>query len=239
MISKEDITENITCVTVTDKGKNHEKLNVVNQDAVIYECIGEDFVLGVSDGVGSCSKADVGSMKAVEACKEVFMKITTGKLSFETEQILNEVIDSWKKACKGEINDYCATLKAVIKKGNIIKIISIGDGFVAVVSDGINTLSPIDEIDFTNETKCLSDEVTQYDFWTFDFRLDLYKPYVVVACTDGIANNIQKGKEIGLAEEIEKSITSDKLKTNLEELVADIADYSFDDKTIGVVKYER
>ena len=60
-----------------------------------------------------------------------------------------------------------------------------------------------------------------------------------MACTDGIANNIQRGKEIELAEEIEKNIIGSVLKTSLEELVADIADYSFDDKTIGVVKYER
>lgn len=239
MISKEDLTGNITCVSVTDIGKNHKKLNIPNQDAVLYECMDEDFVLGVSDGVGSCSKAENGSLNAVEACREIFRAIKAGKIPFESEQILNFIIDSWKKLCDGETNEYCATLKAVIKKGNVMKVISIGDGFVAVVSDGINILSPLDEVDFANETKCLSDKVTQYDFWTFDFRLDLYKSYVVVACTDGIANNIQKGKEIELAVEIENNIVGSVLKTNLEELVEDIADYSFDDKTIGVVKYER
>lgn len=52
-------------------------------------------------------------------------------------------------------------------------------------------------------------------------------------------NSIQRGKEIELAEEIEKEIVGKTLKKSLEELVDDIADYSFDDKTIGVVKYEQ
>ncbi len=239
MISKENFIGNLTCASVTDIGKNHKKLNIPNQDAVLYECMNEDFVLGVSDGVGSCKKAEIGSLNAVETCREIFRDIEAGKISFESEIILNALIDSWKEHCEGETNEYCATLKAAFKKGNVLKVVSVGDGFVAVVSDGINVLSPMDEVDFTNETKCLSAEVTQYDFWTFDFRLDMYKSYVVVACTDGIANNIQRGKEIELAEEIEKNIIGSVLKTSLEELVADIADYSFDDKTIGVVKYER
>lgn len=238
MISKENLTGNITCVYITDIGKNHKKLNMPNQDAVLYDCMDEDFVIVVSDGVGSCEKAERGSANAVEVCREIFRGIKAGKISFESEQILNELIDSWKELCKGTINEYCATLKAVIKKGDVLKVISIGDGVVAVVSDGINIIAPIDEVDFTNETKCLSEEVTQYDFWIYDFRIDSYKSYVVVACTDGIANNIQKGKEIELAEEIEKNISASVLKNNLEEFVIDIANYSFDDKTIGVVKYD-
>lgn len=87
-----------------------------------------------------------------------------------------------RKRCDGNVNEYCATLKAVFKYGNLLKVFSIGDGFVAVVSEGINMLSPVDEVDFTNETKCLNADVTKYDFWNADFRLDLYKSYVVVAC---------------------------------------------------------
>lgn len=42
-----------------------------------------------------------------------------------------------------------------------------------------------------------------------------------------------------LVKEIENNTSSDVLKEELENLVKEIGDYSFDDKTVGVVKYER
>ena len=56
---------------------------------------------------------------------------------------------------------------------------------------------------------------------------------------DGIANGLVAGSELDLAEEIEKRIAQDDLKAEVEDLVVDISSYCFDDKTIGVVKYER
>lgn len=227
-------------VTASDIGSNHQKFGQPNQDAVAYCCTGEDFVLSVSDGVGSCKKAELGSMFAVDASINLFEEIKNGSVPFETDIITEKLIELWRSSiADGNIDDYCATLKTVFKIVNQIKVLSIGDGFVAISSDGINLLSPTEETHFTNETKCLSAQSSQRDFWTADFHLDIFKPYVVFCCTDGIANGILPGKEIKLVEEIEKDICAYELRQALEDFLSDVSNYCFDDKTLGVVKYER
>lgn len=62
-----------TFVAVSDTGIHHQVNHIPNQDAVDYVVLEDDFVLAVSDGVGSCKKADVGSKAAVSAAKTVFL----------------------------------------------------------------------------------------------------------------------------------------------------------------------
>ena len=86
---------------------------------------------------------------------------------------------------------------------------------------------------------CLNAGIHVEDFWTSEFRLDTYVPYVVFACTDGVANGIQEGKELELVSEIETKTSDDELQHELESLLIDISEFSSDDRTVGVVKYER
>ena len=62
---------------------------------------------------------------------------------------------------------------------------------------------------------------------------------LVFACTDGVSNGIQEGREMDLVRNIETEIPGDQLRKELENLVEELSDYSSDDKTVGVVKYER
>lgn len=227
-------------VTASDIGSNHEKLGQPNQDAVAYCYTGGDFVLSVSDGVGSCKKAELGSRFAVNSCLKLFEEIKNGFVPFETDIIIGKLIELWRSSIvDGNIDDYCATLKAVFKVVNQVKVLSIGDGFVAISSDGIYLMSPTEETHFTNETNCLNAQSSESDFWTADFHLDIFKPYVIFCCTDGIANGILPGKEINLVQEIEKDICANELRHALEDFISDISNYCFDDKTVGVVKYDR
>ncbi|MGV8027437.1 MAG: protein phosphatase 2C domain-containing protein [Anaerolineaceae bacterium] len=231
---------NLIFVTASDIGSNHQKLGQPNQDAVAYFCVGEDFVLSVSDGVGSCKKAELGSRFVVDSSLKLFQAIKNGSIPFETDIIAEKLIELWHSSIADDnIDDYCATLKAVFKIVNQVKVFSIGDGFIAISSDGINLISPIEETHFTNETNCLNAQASESDFWTAEFYLDTFKPYVIFCCTDGIANGILPGKEINLVEEIEKDICANELRHALEEFLSDVSNYCFDDKTVGVVKYER
>lgn len=231
---------NLIFVTASDIGSNHQRLGQPNQDAVASFCAGEDFVLSVSDGVGSCKKAELGSRFAVDSSVKLFREIKNGFIPFETDIITERLIELWYfSIADGNIDDYCATLKTVFKIVNQVKVLSIGDGFVGISSDGLNLISPTDETHFTNETNCLNAQSSESDFWTADFYLDTFKPYVIFCCTDGIANGILPGKEISLIQEIEKNVHVDQLRQVLEEFLSDVSNYSFDDKTIGVVKYER
>lgn len=239
MISREERTHGVTLVTVTDIGFNHQALLMSNQDSADFIIDGEDFVLAISDGVGSCTKAELGSKVAVASCIHVFVQMKNREVEFESENILGAIIKEWRASLIHEnIDDCCATLKAVFKIGQIMKVVSIGDGFIAISSDGLNLLSPTEEKIFFNETSCLCSKITPRDFWTSNFNLDIHKPYAVFCCTDGVANGIVAGQELNLVREIEENISADKLKKELETLLEEIADYCFDDKTVGVVKYE-
>lgn len=240
MISVEKRDGDLYFLEVSEIGANHRAMLLPNQDAISSLCIGENFVLAVADGVGSCQKADLGAKAAVEACVTTFERIVNRTVCFDNAIMAKTIIDGWKaKLGHVEIDECCTTLKAVFKLGDTLKIVSLGDGFVAVSSDGIKILSPAEDNAFTNETNCLRSRTREGDFWLYDFHLDMYKPYAIICCTDGVANGLVAGSELDLVEEIEKRISQDNLKAEVEELVVDISNYCFDDKTIGVVKYER
>ena len=239
MITNEEHWGSYTLVTMSDIGSNHRAMLMPNQDFVGYCIDGEDFVIAVSDGVGSCCKADLGAICAVEVCTEIFKRLKNRASAFEDDAIAEELILSWCSALKGNsIDDCCTTLKAIIKIGNTAKLISIGDGFAAITSDGFEIISPSEKSGFTNETHCLSATTLPNDIWVRDFRLDLRKSYAMMCCTDGVANGIIDGKEIELVKDIETSTRSDELKSELESFLIEISKYCFDDRTVGVVKYE-
>lgn len=240
MISKEERHENLIFVTVSDIGSDHRILCMPNQDAVGFACIDEDFVIVVSDGVGSCKEAEIGSKYVVDAVTKLFSSIKLSALQFDNYEIADAIISTWRISIgDNPIDDYCATVKAVIKVGNIVKIISLGDGIAAITSNGMSLVAPTEYTHFTNETKCMSSFVSPENFWIGNFQLDTYEPFAVLCCTDGVANGIALGKELELVNEIEQHTSSEVLKEELENLIREIGDYSFDDKTVGVVKYER
>ena len=239
MTSREEHAHGFTLITVSDIGFNHRALLMPNQDSADFIIDGEDFVLAVSDGVGSCSKADLGSKAAVASCIHVFALIKNRIVEFESESVVEALIHEWRVFLGDEnLDDCCATLKAIFKIGQVMKAVSIGDGFIAISSDGVNLLSPTEEMDFSNGTNCFWSKIESRDFWINDFNLDVHKPYAVFCCTDGVANGILAGHELNLVREIEKNISAQMLKKELEALLEEIADYCFDDKPVGVVKYE-
>ncbi len=240
MISEEKQVGNYTFVVVSDDGLSHRLNKIPNQDAVMYEVDDEDYVIAVSDGVGSFCKSEIGSKYAVESIRRLFFQIKTGEKTFEQKELANIIIDTWRALINDErIDDYCATLKAAIKIGNEMILISIGDGILAISSNGISRIAPVEDGHFVNQTSCLNKDVKSSDFWISVFRLDTYVPYVVFLCTDGVANGITEGQELELVLELETNIDSSLLKEELEGLVVSISDYSADDRSVGVVKYER
>ncbi len=240
MISEEKQVDDYTFVVISDEGLSHKLNNIPNQDAVMYEFADGDYAIAVSDGVGSCQKSDVGSKSAVEVIRRLFFRLRAGDIDFDQETIADTIIEMWINLIEDDcIDDFCATLKAGIKIGNELILISIGDGLLAITSKGIEKSAPVENGQFVNQTSCLNKKVKKSDFWISVFRLDTYIPYVLFLCTDGVANGIIEGRELELVCELEKNIDSSLLKEELEGLVVSISDYSTDDRTVGVVKYER
>lgn len=240
MITKKERHSDYTFVTVSDTGVSHAIQGAPNQDAALFISENEDFALAVSDGVGSCAKADIGAQAAVAAVKTVFCSAKEAQGDLVFCEVPDQTIAEWKRHL-GSLNpdECCATLKAVMKFGNKLMLFSIGDGLLAVTSRGMHCCAPTDTNMFANQTMCLNAETQSKDFWTSEFRLDTYVPFVVFACTDGVANGIQEGKELELVSAIETETSEDELQQELETLVIDISEFSSDDRTVGVVKYER
>lgn len=240
MISKKENHADCTFVVVSDTGVSHRVKGVPNQDAADYISINGDFALAVSDGVGSCKKAELGSAAAVEAIKRVFLSLQGQPFPSVLTKITRLIVDEWMSLLAGaNPDDCCATLKAAMKLGDKLLLISVGDGLLAVSSSGMKCCAPSENTLFTNQTQCLNSSIKEDDFWTSVFKLDIYVPYVVFACSDGVSNGIQEGREMDLIKEIETQITASELQSELETLLVDISDYSSDDRTVGVVKYER
>lgn len=240
MISRVEQHGDCTFAAISDTGISHRINNIVNQDAVDYILTGDDFALAVSDGVGSCKRAEIGSNAAVSSIKSVFNSLMNKAIPNELPKIADHIITEWHRILGDENpDDCCATLKAVIKIGNRLLLFSIGDGILAVSSAGMRVCSPTENNLFTNQTVCLNQMVKSGDIWSSVFKLDLHVPYVVFACSDGVANGIQEGREMELVEAIEKGTEAAELQSELENLLIDIAEYSSDDRTVGVVKYER
>ena len=240
MITSREQYGDYTFVTVSDIGVNHKVQGIPNQDAVMFYFANDDFAMAVSDGVGSCARADIGARAAVASVKNAFCLIKETQTDPDSGEILKQIITEWKSLLgSANLDECCATLKAVMKFGNKLKLFSIGDGILAVTSRGMHCCAPIDSNMFANQTMCLNAGVQAMDFWMSEFRLDTFVPYVVFVCTDGVANGIQEGKELELVSEIETETPEDELQHELESLVIDISEFSSDDRTVGVVKYER
>ncbi len=240
MISKAERHGDYAFAVVSDTGINHRLDDKPNQDAIDFRVSGDDFAMAVSDGVGSCANAELGAQAAVSAVMRAFEFVRSADLRPNVSNIAGFIVNTWKELLKNEkLDDCCATLKAVIKYGNKLLLFSIGDGFLIVTSGGLNCQAPQDNDVFINQTTCLSANVKPSDFWVSRFDLDTYMPYAILVCSDGVANGIQTGHEIEMVAEIEAGISKDDLLSELKGLVADLAEYGGDDRTVGVVKYER
>ena len=240
MISSEERIGDITFVTITDTGFNHLLNKTPNQDSVGYKVLDEDFVLAVSDGVGSCIKAKIGSEAAVISAKKVFSDIRGKERNIDLYEIVNRLINEWKLLLNQEnLDDCCATLNVIMKFGNRLLLFSIGDGFIAVTSGDMEICSPDDNTLFANQTLCLCKTVNVKDFWIMETTLNKNNSYVVFVCSDGVANGIQEGQQMELVKEIETKISIKEIRQELESLVLELSEFSSDDRTVGVVKYAR
>ena len=239
MISQAEQHGRYIFAIVSDTGISHSINHIHNQDSVNFCIIDSDFVLAVSDGVGSCTKAARGSRAAVSAGELVFRTIKQENNLLGLSEIARYVISEWNAQLSNEnVNECCATLKSVFKIGNKMQLLSVGDGMLVITSGTRKKCAPIENDLFANQTNCLHAHVLTTDFWLSEFYIDEDIPFAVFMCTDGVANVIQEGREIELVKEIENEIAASELQGELESLLRGASKYCPDDRTVGVVKYE-
>ena len=131
----------MTFVTLSDVGTAHQAFNQPNQDSADFREADGDFVLAVSDGVGSCKYADRGSKAVIDSCISTFNTLKTCSLCFDSRQVAQNIWTEWQSILAGEnLDDCCATVKAAFKYGNSIWTMTLEPRFLAgnfyVYTDG-------------------------------------------------------------------------------------------------------
>ena len=239
MIVQESKRANTTFITLSDVGTTHQTQNLPNQDSADFREADGDFVLAVSDGVGSCKYADRGSKAVIDSCINTFNTIKAHALNFDSRQIAQNIWTEWQSILAGEnLDDYCATVKAAFKYGNSILLVSVGDGFCIFSSTSKQVATESYETAFLNETDCLNSTFSPECFCHKKIQLE-DAPYVVACCTDGFSNGIEADKELEFVKELESGVPASELRVEFESFINAISKTSFDDKSIGVVKYGK
>lgn len=240
MMHREVSQGNTYILGVTETGKSHRIIGKDNQDHFAFEVVSQGFAFAISDGVGSCRSAERGSEYAVQAVLHTFRELIGGRIPFDKEVIVSNIITCWRSQIPdAKINDYCATLKYVIKYDNVFLLASLGDGYlIAAFSDEI-VKAPEIESSFSNETTCLYESTSIHDFWYKTYPLNCNdENYTIFLATDGITNGITYGTDVDLVKEINYEMRSSDIKDEIYSFINEILKYSFDDKTLGIIKYE-
>lgn len=165
---------------------NHPK----NDDYALsgkFSCGGEEgYFLAVSDGVGSKPFGNIGSQGICKALEQVLQQGYWKDLEEENETyFLEKLHQTWLQHLHGKQPKDCgATALLGIILFKEVHLFRLGDGFLCGVSSEGNTLLEVGELEFYNETHCLTQE----------FHPRLWEHQVckrktlrgIVACTDGI-----------------------------------------------------
>jgi len=238
MIARQEISEKFSFLGISKKGEAHLKTGKPNQDAILFNALDDSFVVAVSDGLGSCKRSQIGAQKAVSLCNEVFLELIDERLIFNAEIIVKRLSDLWNESFpQAAAKEYSATIKAVFLKNNELIAISVGDGLLFIRTDeGVFTLNNKDT-DFINETSCLSHGM-QLNIFSTKAAENITKAFVFI-CTDGVSVTISEGREREMFEEIAGVENVQKLQAEIENMLVEMSEYNSDDKTIGLVKYER
>ncbi len=179
------------------QGKSHKVSDTVCQDAsIVKEIVGDWTVMAIADGVGSCTKSDIGSKIAVETaselCVQAFPVDGNEKAILSLMQTaFNHAMRKIAKTAKenqDDVSDYDTTLDLVIFNGsNKLYYGHCGDGGIYVLnSSGVYTeITEVQEGEEASSVVPLRNGNTSWKFGVFEDEIA-----VVAAFTDGIRDKL-------------------------------------------------
>lgn len=188
---------------VSETGLGHRRDGTPNQDSWLVRRFQAGTVVAVSDGMGSCRYADVGSRAACRAVAEaasVYLRNPLADLSGMPSlvQLL------WEVMLSGHPPSECSAtcLFVVVRDDRDAFLAQLGDGLVAGCrSDGtVDLLQPDKTESFTNVTSGLASRDAKTCWQTLSVPSDRYCAFVL--CTDGIADDLEPGSESLFAWEV-------------------------------------
>ena len=167
---------------VSLRGTRH----IVNQDHGCIHHYDNNWLMVVSDGLGSKKKSQLGSYAVCEAAQKVFFQSDTEDIFFQPEQFMTLVHQEWLQQLEGENIDDCSAtvlILALLKNRGIA--IQLGDGFISILADGMSYILLDDKTEhYINETDCFEKDfdpsLLRYTVFDFDFF------QCALLCSDGV-----------------------------------------------------
>lgn len=196
---------------VSVKGARNIHNRSANQDAFLIRIKSDVVYMAVADGLGSCAHSDIGARLAV-ACIDEFMVHNYKQYSEISDEMIavfhRKLIDRWrKKVGEADYRQYDTTLLYAIVTDRYAWVGGIGDGMILCRSGQVTTEYSWEKTEFSNRTLSLAShgaaELMQANVIALD---DSSMPLTVILATDGVAEDLEPGSKLRLAEYLHKSL---------------------------------
>lgn len=209
----------------------------VNQDSYLCKPYKDGYVMVVSDGMGSKSLSHFGSKCICESVYDVVSNYTFDLDVISFKDIIYVCYDEWKKRLSDyEIKQCYATLLVAVIRKNKISAARLGDGFLAVYSDGkVTCLYDKKENYFANETDCLKEELDREKVEIVEIEYSEFQG--AVSCTDGVEIGTMQEEDIS---NFTREFVDEYSNQYRDEVIAEIETWlkdwpGMDDKTLAFV----
>lgn len=218
---------------ISIKGSYHD----VNQDSYLCKPYKDGYVMVVSDGMGSKSLSHFGSKCICESVYDVVSNYTFDLDVISFKDIIYVCYDEWKKRLSDyEIKQCYATLLVAVIRKNKISAARLGDGFLAVYTDGkVTCLYDKKENYFANETDCLKEELDREKVEIVEIEYSEFQG--AVSCTDGVEIGTMQEEDIS---NFTREFVDEYSNQYRDEVIAEIETWlkdwpGMDDKTLAFV----
>lgn len=209
----------------------------VNQDSYLCKPYKDGYVMVVSDGMGSKSLSHFGSKCICESVYDVVSNYTFDLDVISFKDIIYVCHDEWKKRLSDyEIKQCYATLLVAVIRKNKISAARLGDGFLAVYTDGkVTCLYDKKENYFANETDCLKEELDREKVEIVEIEYSEFQG--AVSCTDGVEIGTMQEEDIS---NFTREFVDEYSNQDRDEVIAEIETWlkdwpGMDDKTLAFV----
>ena len=187
----------------TSMGPAHRRTGTPNQDAWMIRHFRDGVAVAVSDGLGSCPRAEIGSRAA---CRAVVEAVGLHfRLSFSVLTSLPALVQHlWALMLTGHPPKDCSAtcLFVAVKHSADALLAQLGDGLIAgCQSDGtVDVLMPDKSESFANLTDGLASDEAAHCWRLVSVPEGRYCAFVL--CTDGIADDLEPAAVKGFAWEV-------------------------------------
>lgn len=173
-------------------GPGHITAGGLNQDAwsAFHHTWGDG--IAVSDGLGSKSLSDYGSVAACRAVEQAVRRFSDATAKGGRTDLLTEILNQWLDAIAPlDPRDAAATCLFAFRLGDgLVRLGILGDGCVAAVkSDGsVTALMDDKTTGFSNVTRALTPATDEMHWIVLD--VPEAECAAVVLCTDGVSDDL-------------------------------------------------